>query len=115
MNPDADPGPYRYSKLDRLYYVHNVTKRGADMMPITPDQPNLDGSTEALGGERLISRAELRSFVSVSDMSLHRWLQAKKFVRPIYIGSRRYWKVSEIEAWLKTQSEARQFQDQGGE
>lgn len=73
-------------------------------MLIPSDQSN---SYDALGGERLISRAELRSFVSVSDMSLHRWLQAKKFPPPIYIGNRRFWKVSEIGAWLKTQSEDR--------
>lgn len=58
------------------------------------------------GGERLISRAELRHFVTASDMALWRWLQAKKFPPPIYIGTRRYWRQSEVEKWLEQRSAA---------
>jgi predicted DNA-binding transcriptional regulator AlpA len=37
---------------------------------------------------------------------LWRWLQAGKFVKPVYIGTRRYWRQSEIEKWLEQQSAA---------
>jgi predicted DNA-binding transcriptional regulator AlpA len=59
-----------------------------------------------LAGERLISRRELRHFVNVGEMTLWRWLQGGKFVRPVYIGSRRYWRQSEIEKWLEQLSAA---------
>jgi predicted DNA-binding transcriptional regulator AlpA len=59
-----------------------------------------------LAGERLISRSELRQFVSASDMALWRWIKTGKFVKPVYIGTRRYWRQSEIEKWLKQQSAA---------
>ena len=59
-------------------------------------------SKTPLTGERLISRAEVRQFVSASDMGLWRWLQAKKFPPPLYIGARRYWKASDIARWLES-------------
>jgi predicted DNA-binding transcriptional regulator AlpA len=59
-----------------------------------------------MAGERLISRAELRHFVSASDMALWRWIKAGTFVPPVYIGTRRYWRQSEIEKWLEQQSAA---------
>lgn len=38
----------------------------------------------------------------VSDMSLWRWLNEPSydFPKPIYIGSRRYWREIEVLAWL---------------
>jgi predicted DNA-binding transcriptional regulator AlpA len=53
-----------------------------------------------LTGERLISRAELRQFIDISDMSLWRWLRAGKFPPPVYIGARRFWKATAIAHWL---------------
>ena len=46
----------------------------------------------------------------VSDMTLCRWLRdpAKDFPRPVYIGRRRFWKESEILAWLESRAEAAQ-------
>jgi len=43
----------------------------------------------------------------VSDMTLHRWLKDpnKAFPLPIYIGKRRYWRESEIIAWLDAQAD----------
>jgi predicted DNA-binding transcriptional regulator AlpA len=38
----------------------------------------------------------------ISDMSLWRWLNepSYKFPKPIYIGSRRYWREADVLAWL---------------
>lgn len=43
----------------------------------------------------------------VSDMTLARWLAdpAKKFPRPVYLGRRRFWRESEILAWLESRAE----------
>ena len=57
-----------------------------------------------LAGKRLISRAELREFVSVSDMALWRWIKFGKIPPPIYIGRRRYWRQSDLESWLNSKS-----------
>jgi predicted DNA-binding transcriptional regulator AlpA len=54
-----------------------------------------------LAGERLISRAELREFVTASDMALWRWLKTGKFPPPVYIGTRRFWKATDISRWLE--------------
>lgn len=59
-----------------------------------------------LAGERLISRAELRLFVSASDMALWRWLKAGKFPPPVYIGARRFWKSTDIARWLDSKQTA---------
>lgn len=39
----------------------------------------------------------------ISDMTLWRWLENPElnFPRPIYIGRRRYWRESDIVAWLE--------------
>jgi predicted DNA-binding transcriptional regulator AlpA len=57
---------------------------------------------DPLAGERLISRAELRQFIDISDMCLWRWLRAGKFPPPVYIGARRFWKATAIAQWLKS-------------
>ena len=38
----------------------------------------------------------------VSEMTVHRWLRdpAMNFPCPIYLGQRRYWRESELVAWL---------------
>lgn len=43
----------------------------------------------------------------ISDMSLWRWLHnpEMQFPKPIYIGRRRYWRETEINAWLDAQCE----------
>lgn len=43
----------------------------------------------------------------VSDMSLWRWLNNPEmnFPKPIYIGTRRYFRESEIADWIDKQSE----------
>ena len=37
----------------------------------------------------------------ISDMTLWRWCQTRDFPRPIYIGTRRYWKEADVIAWLE--------------
>ena len=58
------------------------------------------------GGEQLISRAELRNFVNVSDMCLWRWLRAGKFPAPVYIGTRRFWRSTDLARWLQSKQGA---------
>lgn len=43
---------------------------------------------------------------NVSEMTIHRWLndQRKEFPEPQRINRRRYWRLSEISAWLDNQS-----------
>ena len=69
------------------------------------EQKQASGSTSyppnVLAGERLISRAELRHFVTASDMALWRWLKAGKFPPPVYIGARRFWRSTDIARWLE--------------
>ena len=77
------------------------------MQSIPPDQCSRQGPPakplmgQVLGGERLVSRAELRGFISASDMTIWRWVRAKKFPPPVYIGTRRFWKSTDIERWLE--------------
>lgn len=44
----------------------------------------------------------------VSRMTLHRWLNNPdlNFPRPAYVNNRRYWRRSEIVAWLESREEA---------
>jgi len=63
-------------------------------------------SHHPLAGERLISRRELRRFISLSDMGLWRWIRAGKFPQPVYIGTRRYWTETSIARWLRERSGA---------
>lgn len=52
---------------------------------------------------KLISANAVRILLGdVSDMTVWRWLQDPElaFPRPIYIGTRRYWKEAELAAWI---------------
>jgi predicted DNA-binding transcriptional regulator AlpA len=42
----------------------------------------------------------------VSAMSLWRWLHDDKlrFPKPMYIGKRRYWKITELEEWERARA-----------
>lgn len=59
--------------------------------------------------QKLIPATPLRETLlgGVSDMTLHRWLHREDldFPKPIYIGRRRYWRESEVLAWLDAQAE----------
>lgn len=61
--------------------------------------------------EKRIQAAAVRALCGdISDMSLWRWLNDPKldFPRPIYIGGRRFWRESDVIAWLEAQSRANQ-------
>lgn len=58
---------------------------------------------------KLISANAVRILLGdVSDMTVWRWLQDPElaFPRPIYIGTRRYWKEAELAAWIAARAEA---------
>lgn len=58
---------------------------------------------------RRISAHDVRHICGgVSDMTLWRWLNVADFAfpKPIYIGRRRYWKESDVLAWLDAKAEA---------
>jgi len=62
--------------------------------------------TNAVSGHKRIPSSAVREFCGgVSDMTLWRWLNDPElsFPRPIYIARRRYWRQSEIIAWLDAQ------------
>lgn len=52
--------------------------------------------------EDLITATRVRRrFGNISDMTLWRWLGDTRiaFPRPLYIGQRRYWRLSDLAAW----------------
>lgn len=58
--------------------------------------------------KKLITAPKTREVCGgVSDMSLWRWLNdpALCFPRPIYIGKRRYFRESEVLAWIEAQAQ----------
>lgn len=58
---------------------------------------------------KLISANAVRDLCGgVSDMTLWRWLNHPEleFPKPIYIGTRRYWRELDLAAWMKARSEA---------
>jgi len=52
-------------------------------------------------GKYLPSRPLRRRYHDISDMTLWRWLNDDElgFPRPVIINGRRYWLISELEAW----------------
>jgi predicted DNA-binding transcriptional regulator AlpA len=58
--------------------------------------------TATLPGERLLTRAMLRQLIPVSDMAIWRWLRKGTFPQPIRFNGRRYWRLTEITAWLES-------------
>jgi len=55
---------------------------------------------------KLISAATVRDLCGgVSDMTLWRWLNDRdmNFPEPVYIQKRRYWRETELDAWIEAQ------------
>lgn len=52
--------------------------------------------------ERLLNPAAMRARCGdISEMTIHRWLRTDGgFPQPVYIGTRRFWRESEIDAWI---------------
>ncbi|SFP35395.1 helix-turn-helix transcriptional regulator [Tranquillimonas alkanivorans] len=58
---------------------------------------------------RLIPAVAVREMIGgVSDMTIWRWQHDPEleFPKPTRISRRRYWRLSEIEAWLEKQAKA---------
>lgn len=53
----------------------------------------------------LIGAPQVRSLCNhISDMTLYRWLEAGTFPQPAArINRRRYWRASDVTAWLEAQ------------
>lgn len=56
--------------------------------------------------EKRIQAAAVRALCGdVSDMTIWRWLNERDFPKPFKIGHRRYWRESDVIAWLEAQAE----------
>lgn len=56
--------------------------------------------------DKRIAAPEVRAICgNISDMTLWRWLNERDFPKPTYIGRRRYWRETELSAWLDRQAE----------
>ncbi len=58
-------------------------------------------------GDDLLPAAQVRSRYGVSDMTIFRWLNDDKleFPRPIRINGRRYWRITDLQAFEQKQSD----------
>lgn len=63
----------------------------------------LDNSAQHAPQNALISAAELRAMLGISEMSLWRWLRdpTVDFPRPFVVKNRRYWREAEVNQWLE--------------
>jgi predicted DNA-binding transcriptional regulator AlpA len=61
-----------------------------------------------LSSEGFIGSRKVRERYNVSDMSIWRWLHDDElaFPKPIYIGKRRYWQLSQLEQWERSRAAA---------
>jgi predicted DNA-binding transcriptional regulator AlpA len=57
--------------------------------------------TDRRGGHQFLTSKQVRErYGSISDMSLWRWLNDESdFPQPMRINNRRYWAVTDLEAW----------------
>jgi hypothetical protein len=62
--------------------------------------PRPDAPHDADDGERLLPTVALRARYACGAMTVERWLRKRPdFPRPVYVGARRYWRLSELRAW----------------
>jgi predicted DNA-binding transcriptional regulator AlpA len=61
--------------------------------------------------DRYINRAQLRTLIPASDMTLWRWQRNPKvaFPAPVKLGAdgRNYWWLPTVRAWMRTREEGR--------
>lgn len=57
-------------------------------------------------GVQLIGIAKLEKKLDISRMTIWRLCSAGKFPPPLYIGTRRFWRLSDVEAWIEDQARA---------
>jgi predicted DNA-binding transcriptional regulator AlpA len=57
--------------------------------------------------------AGVRARYSVSDMSIWRWLRnvSLEFPKPLRINGRRFWRLTELEAWEASRSQTKDVSD----
>lgn len=53
--------------------------------------------------DRLLTTPMVLEMLPVTEMSLSRWMKNKGFPRPLRIGARSYWRLSEVCAWIEKQ------------
>lgn len=56
--------------------------------------------------EKLLTAAMLRTFVPVHNVTIWRWIKQGTFPAPIYFNSRRYWRLSDVQAWIRARQQA---------
>jgi len=54
----------------------------------------------------LMTSAQLKKLIPVTDMTLWRWMERGIFPRPKKINRRNYWKLVEVQAWMDGQGRA---------
>ncbi len=58
---------------------------------------------QTIESERRLTSAQVRQLCGgISDMTLWRWAQDRGFPEPIYIGTRKYWRETEVIGWLNS-------------
>ena len=65
-------------------------------------------------GQTYLMAKQVRARYGVSDMCLWRWLRdaaTTGFPQPIRLGKRRFWKLSELEAWEEAKRPKRKSQE----
>jgi prophage regulatory protein len=67
-----------------------------------------------VASSRLLNRRQLRALIPASDMTIWRWQRANLFPLPISINGRNYWRLDEIEAWLRDRAASRHLQVASG-
>jgi predicted DNA-binding transcriptional regulator AlpA len=60
-----------------------------------------------VASSRLLNRRQLRALIPASDMTIWRWQRANLFPLPININGRNYWRLDEIETWLRDRAVSR--------
>jgi hypothetical protein len=83
------------------------TASAAPAAPTTVHRRQDRGSTDDLGDRFLTSAQVKKRYGGVSDMWLHRRLRdGSGFPQPMIIETRRFWKLSELEAWERERAKA---------
>ena len=59
-------------------------------------------TVRSVQSEKRIQAAAVRALCGdISDMTLWRWIDKRDFPKPTYIARRRFWRESDVLAWLE--------------
>ncbi len=75
---------------------------------VTPNDLNFSAGSDQIP-DRLVGANDVRARLGgISDMTLWRWLDSPEvgFPRPIYVRRRRFWRESDLAAWVAAQAPA---------